>query len=134
MGAWGVGTFENDDAWDYAAEIAKSPNLSRIETSLDRVLMAGATHLEAPEASEALAAADIVARLKGNFGKQDSYTEAVDKWVRQIKITPSAELLEKARRAIHRVLVEPSELLELGSESEELEAWKSAVNDVLNRL
>jgi hypothetical protein len=134
MGAWGVGTFENDDACDYAAEVASNSSLSRIEASLDRVQKAGGALLEAPEAAEALAAADIVARLKGNFGKRDAYTEAIDKWVLQIKLTPSNDLVEKAQQAIHRVLREPSELLELWGESAELEAWKSAVNEVLSRL
>ena len=134
MGAWGVGTFENDDACDYAAEIANSSNLSKIEATLDQVLKTGDSYLEAPEASEALAAADIVARLKGNFGKRDAYTEIIDAWVSGIKLTPSNDLVEKARRAVDRVLTEPSELLELWSEAEELGAWKSAVNEVLARL
>jgi hypothetical protein len=55
MGAWGVGTFENDDACDYAAEIANSSNLSRIEASLDHVLKSGAAYLEAPEAFSTMA-------------------------------------------------------------------------------
>ncbi len=89
MGAWGVGTFENDDACDYAAEVASSSDLSKIEASLDVVRKAGGAYLEAPQAAEALAAADIVARLRGNFGKCDAYTEAVDKWAAKMKLTPS---------------------------------------------
>ncbi len=44
--------FENDDACDFAAEVAKSSNLSKLEEALDRVLKAGNEYIEAPEATE----------------------------------------------------------------------------------
>jgi hypothetical protein len=134
MGAWGVGTFENDTACDFAGEVAKGSSLAKVEAALDRVLKAGDKYLEAPDASEALAAADIVARLSGNFGDRTPYTEELDKWVERIKIAPSSALLDKARRSIERVLAEPSELLELWQESGEFELWKQSVDGVLVRL
>src|SRR5215813_6581737 len=103
MGTWGVGTFENDDACDFADEVAKGSNLVKIEAALDRVLKAGKDYLEAPDATEALAAADIVARLAGRFGERTAYTEEIDKWVEKSKIVPSETLLDKARRSVKRV-------------------------------
>ena len=72
MGAWGSDVFENDDACDFAAEVAKGKDLSRLKATFDRVQEIGQLYLEAPDASEALSAADIVARLRGNWGQRDS--------------------------------------------------------------
>ena len=78
MGAWGTGVFDNDTACDWVGELVESSDLSRIETTLDNVLQAGSGYLEAPEAEEALAAAEVVARLQGNWGVRDVYTAPVD--------------------------------------------------------
>jgi len=134
MGAWGVGTFENDHACDYAEDIAGGKDTSRIEATLAHVLSAGAAYLEAPDAEEALAAADIVARLGGHFGKRDAYTESIDEWAGRIKLQPNKQLVEKARSAIARILREPSEIMELWRDSEDFEAWKSSVEEVAARL
>ena len=134
MGAWGTGTFENDTACDFAAEVAGGSDLAKIESVIDQVLKAGSGYVEAPDAEEALAAADIVARLKGNFGPETAYTKDVDNWVRSATLTVSAGLLDKSRRAVSRVLAPPSELLELWSDAEEFAIWKSAVDDVVRRL
>lgn len=134
MGAWGVGTFENDYACDFAAEVAASSSLLRVEGALDSILKVGNEYLEAPDACEALAAAEIVARLSGRSGEKSAYTEEIDKWVARIKLVPSSELLDKARRSVARITMEPSELLDLWTESEEGEAWKGSVNDLLARI
>jgi len=134
LGAWGVGTFENDTACDYAAEVADGKDLSRIEATLDAVLAAGATHLEAPDAEEALAAADIIARLGGRFGQRDAYTATIDEWITRIKLQPSKQLVEKARGSIARIMKEPSEIVDLWRDSDEFEMWKSSVEDLTARL
>ena len=56
-----------------------------MEAALDSVLEAGNEYLEVDEATEALAAAETIARLQGNWGVQDAYTESVDTWVRKTK-------------------------------------------------
>lgn len=134
MGAWGTGTFDNDTACDFAAEVADSRDLTKIVSALDRVLASGSSYLEAPDAEEALAAADIVARLRGKFGPQTAYTEDIDKWVRNCKLVVSDDLANKARQAVSRILTPPSELFELWADSDETASWKSAVDDVLSRL
>ncbi len=60
MEAWGSGIFENDTACDFAASVAESDDLTALEEALDRVLAAEGKYLEAPDAEEGLAAADIV--------------------------------------------------------------------------
>ena len=134
MGAWGVDTFENDDACDYASLVAHDSDLSRIEATLDRLLATGTEYLEAPQASEALAAADILARLKGQYGQRNGYTEQIDDWVERVKLSPSKSLIDKAQRSLERITTDPSELLELWNESPEFDLWKSSVNALLQRL
>jgi hypothetical protein len=134
MGAWGPGVFENDIACDFAAGIAVSGDLAFLERTLDRVLAVHGGYLEAPEANEALVAADIIARLKGSPGVRSSYTAAIEEWVEHQPMSPSEEVVEKARACIARILTEPSEILELWTESGELEAWKRAVEEVSERL
>ena len=134
MGAWSVDAFGNDTACDFAADVAKVSSLAKIEAAFDRVLSAGDELVEAPDADEALAAADIVARLRGNFGLCNTDTEGIDQWAKTVKLVPSADLLDKARRAVDRVRKEPSESLELWAESDEFEAWKSSVEGLRQRL
>ena len=134
MGAWGFDVFENDTACDYAAEVAEGSGLSGIEGKLDHILKIGTAYLEAPDAEEALAAADILARLQGRFGQQNAYTDGINRWVKSVKVKPSKEILEKARQSIVRILTEPSELLELWRDSEDFDSWKSCVQGLSNRL
>jgi hypothetical protein len=134
MGAWGTGIFDNDNACDWAHDLKETSDLSLIESALDKVLKVGAEYLDASEAVEALAAAETVARLKGNWGIRDSYTEIMDKWVETTRLTPPQALIEKALRGIERVLSGPSELLELWGETEEFIAWEESVKDLRKRL
>jgi hypothetical protein len=134
MGAWGTGIFDNDTACDWAYDLNETSDLSLIESALDRVLNVDAEYLDASEAEEALAAAETVARLKGNWGIRNSYTEKMDKWVETARLTPPQALIEKALRGVERVLSGPSELLELWSEGEEFTAWEESVKDLSRRL
>ena len=134
MGAWGTGIFDNDTACDWAYKLEKVNNLSVIESALDEVLNVGAEYLDSHEAQEALAAAEVIARLKGNPGIGCGYTETVDKWVEKNRLTLPQALIEKALKAIERTLSGPSELLELWGEGEEFTAWEESVNDLSRRL
>ena len=134
MGAWGTGLFDNDTACDWAYKLEKVNNLSVIESALDEVLNVGDEYLDSHEAQEALAAAEVIARLKGNPGIGCGYTEAVDKWVEKNRLTPPEALIEKALKAIERALYKPSELLELWSESEEFTVWEKSIKDLSKRL
>lgn len=78
MGAWGAGSFENDDAADWLADFCDEPDEKRIANALSTVAeMDAGEYLEAPECSVGLAAAEIVASLKG-AGSPDLPEEAPD--------------------------------------------------------
>jgi len=134
MGAWSHDSFGNDDACDWAYRLEECDGLSLIESTLDTVLAVGDDYLESPEASEAIAAAEAVARLQGHFGICDSYSEILDAWVKKVQLKPSPALAAKAQRALDRILNEPSELLELWTDSDEGEAWTAAIKELRSRI
>jgi hypothetical protein len=78
MGAWSHESFGNDDACDFAATITETDDLSAVDEILEAVMQVGSGYLEAPEASQAIAAAEAVARLQGNWGLRDAYSEDLD--------------------------------------------------------
>ena len=134
MGAWSHESFGNDDAADWIAQLEEQNDLGLVKSTLDAVLAIGDDYLEAPEASEAIAAAEVVARLQGRPGNGDADTEAVDEWVARVKLPAPPALIAKARRALDRILTEPSELMELRDESEDAAAWRASVEDLKARL
>jgi len=98
MGAWSHESFGNDDACDWVAQLEECNDLSFVESTLDALLAVGDDYLEAPEASQAIAAAEVVARLRGNLGTQDAYSKDVDAWVGRVRLKPSPLLIGKAHR------------------------------------
>ena len=87
------------------------------------------------EAAEcAVAAAEVVARLKGNWGIENSYSETTDKWVRSHRLTPPPVLVAKTIAALDRIVVAPSDLLELWQEGEDDGGWVEAVAELKHRV
>jgi hypothetical protein len=134
MGAWDVGTFDNDAARDWAYELESQSDISMVALTLVNVLAVGAEYLDSYIASEGLAAAEVVARLRGNWGVRNSSTETIDTWVETHPTQPSTELVSQAIAAIDRVLTEPSELLELWSDSDDFVRWRNAIEDLRRRV
>lgn len=135
MGTWDVGSFGNDTACDWSYGLEEVDDLSYVEATLDKVLQVG-THAEVPAdtAECAVAAAEVVARLKGNRGVEDSYSETTDNWVRSHSIVPPPALVSKAIAALERIVVAPSELLELWNEPGDADVWIDAVAELKGRV
>jgi Domain of unknown function (DUF4259) len=134
MGAWDHTTFGNDDACDWGGDLRSHEELSFIEETLDTVIDSGENYLEAPESSQAIAAAEVVARLQGHFGIRNPYTEPVDKWVAAHPLIVPASLARKAQAALDRILTRPSELLELWEESHDFDSWKETITELKSRI
>ena len=134
MGAWSVDAFGNDDAGDWAEELEGAQDLSPIQAAVDAVLAVGDEYLEAPEASRALAAIEVLARLGGNPGEKSAYTDVVDNWISSTDLKPTVELVDKAQAAIVRILAENSELKELWEDSDDYDAWTASVDDLRTRV
>jgi hypothetical protein len=133
MGSWADDPFGNDTACDWKYGLDEVEDLSLIEETIQRVLEAGDEYLEAPEAEEAIAAADTLARLMGRFYIRNSYTESVDEWVEKHKLKPSPELVAAAINAIDRILRPPSELLDLWTDADG-DGWKQQMIALKERL
>jgi hypothetical protein len=125
--------FGNDDAADWAFELAESNDLSLVEAAIDGAL-AENDYLDAPDAAIALAAIEVIARLNGNWGDRNAYTEPVDAWVAQANVQMEPELLVWARAAIDRILSADSEMLELWQDSGDYEAWLESVENLRSRI
>jgi hypothetical protein len=133
MGAWGVGTFDNDTACDWAYGLEEADDFTLVRGTLDRVLTVGGDYLDSDTACEGLAACEVIARLKGKWGVRNPYTETVDKWVEGHASLPYEGLVPLASAVIDRVLMKPSELLELWEEGDATD-WKRAVQDLRGRV
>ena len=134
MGAWGSGIFENDDAADFVSEVVDGSDLSPIEAAIEQVLLIDSDYLEAPEGSRALAASAILALLKNKDIELDDAGPDLERWIKQSGIKVPEGLLAKGRRAAQRVITSPSELMELWSDSGELEQWKASVETLIGKL
>ncbi|WP_373565929.1 DUF4259 domain-containing protein [Microbulbifer okhotskensis] len=133
MGARAEDAFGNDSGCDWAAGFAESPCLERAEEAID-IAISSEEYLESDEACDALIACEIVARLKGNWGKKDAYSESIDKWIASSNISPSKELISKAEIAIIRILGENSELRNLWDEDGENIKWPLEMDNPLSRV
>ncbi len=136
MGTWGVLAFDNDTADDWAYDLEDVDDLALVKSALGEVLEAGEDYLDSDLACDALAACEVLARLRGQTGYTNSYTEKVDRWVEAHKdrVLPSEELLSLASAAIDRILGEDSELRELWDEGAGGEEWRAAVENLRQRL
>jgi len=133
MGAWGTDVFENDAACDWSYDLAEK-GMAHIHDALSQVLETEGDYLDADLGSEGLAACDVVARLAGNPGQQDAYTETVDVWVAEQSDPPSEALVTQALQVIDRVLAKGSELAELWDEDGEDNEWRDQVAALRKRL
>jgi hypothetical protein len=132
MGAWGSGSFENDDASDWLIDFCDEPDKELILDALSTVAeMDTSEYLEAPDCSVGLAAAEVVAALKGapNPDMPDDAKECMSK----LKIKADPSMVSLALRAVERIKTN-SELKELWDESESPDEWYAAVDNLEERL
>ena len=131
MGAWGHNTFDNDDASDWVYELEESSDLTAITDALNAVTDDAEDYIEAPECSNALAAAEVVAALNGN--PSPDLPDTVREWIAG-KLAPESSLNAKAHRAVDVVLTD-SELKELWEENaEDYPKWVACLNGIKARI
>ena len=135
MGAWGLKSFENDDAadWVYALEeqgatlIAETLNAVLVDADPD-----DECHPEAAASCEALAAAELVVGAHtGDISRlSDSARVVLQKVTDGIA---TAENLARAKRAVERVRTR-SELRVLWAETDDFGAWTCDVDQLIDAL
>jgi len=128
MGTWGYKPFENDDACDWIYDLEDSQDLALLEETIAEAC--ADDYLEAPEASMAVAAAEVIAALSGKAG---ALPDEVLNWVKDRPPAPAA-LRARAVKALKRILTD-SELKELWEENEDdFPEWQASLSDLLLRL
>lgn len=128
MGAWGAGSFDNDDAVDWLADLERSRGVDAIAAAFGAV--EAGDEPEAPESSTAIAAAEAVAALNGH-PTADLPGEITD-WLASARPHPDPALTERARAAVQRIRAS-SELKELWDEGDPAE-WHAHLDDLQQRL
>ena len=138
MGAWGTGSFANDDAMDWVAELEAAADARVLHEALVAVDLGeeDEEYLDASAGSVALAAAEVVAALCGRPAA--SLPPEVIAWVAAHPLRPDAALVELAARAVAAVADDParSELRDLWDEAaaEDRDAWLAGAADLARRL
>jgi hypothetical protein len=129
VGAWGTGSFENDDAADWVGKLGTiTPD------DLTKVLVQAAddpAYLEAPAASAAIAAGEVVAALNGSLA--DGAPAAIADWAKTHPEAFTPELKALAMRTLDRVR-KNSELKDLWMEADGLNDWIGAMRELQARL
>lgn len=129
MGAWGVSSFENDDALDWLEELLASDGLLILYSAFE---MLDEEFIECPDACNALAACEVVAALKGNA--RPTLPEQAEDWLKAHHDDDIQELHQMALRAIERITSEDSELNELWQESDEYDDWLADIKQLKDAL
>lgn len=128
MAAWGSGSFENDDAADWLAELRTiAPD------DLTKIFSQAAddpAYFEAPAASVVVAAAEVIAALNGS--PANGVPPEIVKWTAN-RPAPTPELKALALRALDRVR-KNSELKDLWLEADGLNDWTAAIQDLQIRV
>lgn len=130
MGAWGLTSFENDDALDWVIDLESAADMTILFDTLAFVNESEDDYLDAADSSFALAAAEVVAALGGK--PPPNLPDEVVKWI-EGKGEPEPALVAHAKKAISAVL-DDSELKELWEETDEYEDWVRDVEGLLERL
>ena len=133
MGAWGVLAFDNDDSNDWAYDLDGVSDLSLVKSAFKQIEALRSGYLEQGLACNALAACEVLARLRGRPGYTNAYTDKVDQWVATHQIDPPMGLLARGEAAVVRILGPESELRELWEEAGDQE-WRAAVGDLRTRM
>ena len=131
MGAWDFGPFDNDDAGDWLYDLEKSSDTSVIAEALRKVTEIGDEYLEAPDCSSAIAAAEVLAALRGH--PVAKFPDNAKLWVETHRTLVVANLVPNAIAALQRIRTN-SELKKLWDESEEAPKWYATIDDLTQRL
>lgn len=135
MGAWGFTTFDNDDAADWLDELGDHQSLALVRETIAAVLEVEADEeVDAPLASAALAASELIAAAIGRPSGAARKQEELMIWISKMRPSPDAALIADALSAIDRILGPHSELRALWEESEDYAAWTDDVTQLRARL
>lgn len=133
MGAWGTGIFDNDDAMDWVMRLDEDGR-EAVDEAIDAVLETAPEYLERDVGAGALAAAEVVAALRGR--PSTHLPPEVASWLAaHPDLTVTSELVLKARRALdHATNPGTSEVAELWADAPRGTEWRALTEDLRARL
>lgn len=154
MGAWGLGSFENDDAMDWVGEVEEDGSLRPVRRALDSALSADADFGISGEAELGVAAAEVVAAMQGK--PSDGLPEELRTWLEgrpwqrrgllgRVFGKPGgassdhapAEIVEplaaKAREVVNRVMRDEG-MRDRFMNAADIAAWETGLRGLLGRL
>lgn len=129
-GAWGEGSFENDDAADWVAECVNSNGTAQLVRAFDAVLKSD--YIDSADGSAAIAAAEVVAAALGRPSAK--LPPELRSWLQRQSLPAFAQLAPVASKVLVRIQ-DPkiSELQQLWAEGDGGK-WRAAVADLSARL
>ena len=122
MGAWGIGSFDNDHASDWLLDLLEGDDLAPMRAAIAQVL-AEDDYLDSDLAVEGLAAIEVLAATLGRPTVAAQEEEEFREWLARLQLQGDASLVPDALRAIERILAPESELRELWEETEDYADW-----------
>lgn len=129
MGTWGIDIFDNDAAMDWLYSFRNHPTKEELNSTLENIINNN-TYIELDDGAAALAAAEIIAAIKGK--KSNSYPEDL-KIFSDLPVTEA--LTNNAIKAIDIICEsEESELRQLWKETEYFDNWMGTIIELKNRL
>jgi len=96
-GAWGFGSFENDDALDWVSELERVSGPQILVAALHSI-DPKAKYIDAPDCAVALAAAEVVAAARGH--PVAALPAEVTRWIVRTRPRVDTDLLAMARSAV----------------------------------
>jgi len=131
MGAWGAGSFHNDAALDWIADLVDAQDVALVAAALAEVGELGDTgYLDADVACYALAAAEVVAATLGR--PMAAPPEPLAAWLAEGRLIDCA-LVVVALQALARIRAR-SELRDLWLDTATSGEWLAAVGELETRL
>ena len=132
MGAWGSGVFENDDASDWVWDLEDDTDGHVVIEALSVVVDTPIDEQpEAPDCSNALAAAEVVASARAAASTTHLPTEA-SVWIQANRALVTPALVALASGAVERIALD-SELKDLWDDAGNT-SWQEIVADLQARL
>jgi hypothetical protein len=139
---------QNDAAADFLVELMEADDFILLDEALDSVLDARPfTEAQSWDIEIALAAAEVVARLRGRPSLRvskasEAWVEAqvradlveLAAWVARFAPQLTPALLDKARRSTALILAEPTEQDALWMSDDLRTAWRAEIADLAARL
>lgn len=123
MGAWSGEPFGNDTAADWAWELDAQDDWQVVHDALNDAVTS-TEYIDAEVATNAIAAAEVVAQGLGRATQDDGYTESVALFVARAS-KPTEKIVELAVAALAAASGPNSELTDLWAESDGAE-WSEA--------